>query len=155
MGYKDDFLNQASKNMAFIKKAGIKTLVTASPHAYHAFKVLYDKFKLKGELKVLHIAEYIQQLVKAGKLKPRKSVDIAVTYHDPCHLGRLGEPWVHWQGKKIQETASCLIRRRCTGAARVVYEPPRGVLKSIPGIRLTEMNGSGIRVVLRSRRRGE
>jgi Fe-S oxidoreductase len=90
---------------------------------------------------VLHISEYIQQLIKDGKLKPRKRVDLAVTYHDPCHLGRLGEPWIHWQGKKVPGDRFVFdppkVYRRGTQG---VYEPPRDVLKSIPGIKLTEMN---------------
>jgi Fe-S oxidoreductase len=126
--------------MAFVKQAGIKTVVTASAHAYHAFKVLYDKFNLKGSLKVLHSSEYIQQLMKDGRLEPRKKVDLAVTYHDPCHLGRLAEPWIHWQGKKIPGDRFVFdppkkYRRGTQG----VYEPPRDVLKSIPGLKLTEM----------------
>jgi Fe-S oxidoreductase len=140
MGYKEDFLNQAKKNMAFIKQSGIKTVVAVSPHDYHSFKVLYDKFNLRGELKVLHITEYVQQLMQAGKLKARKKVDVAVTYHDPCHLGRLSEPWVHWQGKKVPGDRFVFDPpkqyRRGTGG---VYEPPRDVLKSIPGLKLTEM----------------
>jgi Fe-S oxidoreductase len=140
MGYKDDFLNQAKKNMALIKQAGVKTVVTSSAHGYHAFKVLYDKFNLKGNLKVLHISEYIHQLMTEGKLKPRKKVDLAVTYHDPCHLGRLGEPWIHWKGKKVPGDRFVFdppkVYRRGT---RGIYEPPRDVLKNIPGIKLTEM----------------
>jgi len=140
MGYKEDSLNQARKNMALIRQAGVKTVVTASAEAYHAFKVLYDKFNLKGSLKVLHISEYIDQLFKDGKLKPRKKVDLTVTYHDPCHLGRLGEPWIHWQGKKIPGDRFVFdppkVYRRGTQG---VYEAPRNVLKSIAGIRLTEM----------------
>ena len=140
MGYKEDFLNQARKNMALIKQAGVKTVVTADADGYHAFKVLYGKFNLKGDLKVLHIAEYIAQLMKEGKLKPRKKLDLAVTYHDPCGLGRLGEPWIHWQGKKIPGDRFVFdppktYRRGTHG----VYEPPRDVLKSIPGVKLTEM----------------
>ena len=61
MGYKEDFLNQAKKNMAMIKKAGVKTLVTGCADGYQAFKVLYDKYDLKGDLEVLHITEYIAQ----------------------------------------------------------------------------------------------
>jgi len=141
MGYKEDFLNQARKNMAFIKQTGIRTVVTVSPHDYHSFKVLYDKFNLRGELVVLHITEYVQQLLQAGRLKARKKVDLAVTYHDPCHLGRLSEPWVHWQGKKVPGDRFVFDPpkkyRRGSGG---VYEPPRDVLKSIPGLKLTEMN---------------
>ena len=140
MGYRDDFLNQARKNMARIHQAGIKTLVTADAGAYRAFKVLYDKFKLKGDLKVLHIAEFVSQLVKEGKLKLRNKLDLAVTYHDPCGLGRLGESWIHWEGKKVPGDRFVYdppktYRRGSCG----VYEPPRDVLKSIPGVKLTEM----------------
>jgi len=140
MGYKEDFLNQARKNMARIQKAGIKTVVTADAGAYHAFKVLYDKFKLKGDLKVLHVAEFIAPLVKEGKLRLRNRLDLAVTYHDPCGLGRLGEPWIHWEGKKVPGDRFVFdppkTHRRGTHG---VYEPPRDVLKNIPGVKLAEM----------------
>ncbi len=140
MGYEADFLNQAKKNMAMIKKAGVKTVVTACADGYQAFKVLYDKYDLKGDLKVLHISEYIDKLIRDGKLKPRRKVNLSVTYHDPCRLGRLGEPWIHWQGKKIPGDRFVFdppktYRRGTHG----IYEPPRDVLKSIPGLKLTEM----------------
>ena len=141
MGYEKDFLRQARKNMAMIKKAGIKTVVTSCADGYQAFKVLYDKYKLKGDLEVLHISEYIDRLIKGGKLKLRKRIDLSVTYHDPCRLGRLGEPWIHWEGEKIPGDRFVFdppkeYRRGSNG----VYEPPRDVLKSIPGLKLTEMN---------------
>ncbi len=140
MGYKDAFMAQAKKNMALIKKAGVKTLVTGCADGYQSFKVLYDRFDLKGNLEVLHITEYIDRLIKAGKLKLKKNVNLNVTYHDPCRLGRLGEPWIHWQGKKIPGDRFVFdppkeYRRGTKG----VYEPPRDVIKSIPGIKLTEM----------------
>ncbi len=140
MGYKDDFLKQAKKNMAMIKKSGAKILVTGCADGYQAFKVLYDKFDLKGDLEVLHITEYIDRLLKDGRLKPRKKVDISVTYHDPCRLGRLGEPWIHWKGTKIPGDRFVFdppkpYRRGTNG----VYEPPRDVLKSLPGVKLVEM----------------
>jgi Fe-S oxidoreductase len=140
MGYKQDFLNQARKNMAMIKKAGIRTVVTGCADGYQAFKVLYDQYGLKGDLEVLHISEFIDTLIRTGKLKLGKKVDLSVTYHDPCRLGRLGEPWIHWEGKKIPGDRFVFdppktYRRGTYG----VYEPPRSVLKSIPGVKLTEM----------------
>ena len=140
MGYKDDFLAQAKKTMAIIKKTGAKTIVTACADGYEAFKVLYDRYNLKGNLEVLHISECIAQLVDEGKLKLNKKVNLNVTYHDPCRLGRLGEPWIHWKGKKIPGDRFVFdppktYRRGSNG----VYEPPREILKNIPGIKLTEM----------------
>jgi Fe-S oxidoreductase len=140
MGYEQDFLNQAKKNMELIKKSGAKTLVTGCADGYNAFKVLYDKYNLKGDLEVLHTAEFLARLISEGKLKPTKRLDLSVTYHDPCRLGRLGEPWIHWSGKKIPGDRFVFdppktYRRGTNG----VYEPPRDVLKSIPGIKFTEM----------------
>ena len=140
MGYKEDFLNQAKKNMAMIKKAGIKTVVTACADGYQAFKVLYDKYDLKGDLEVLHITEYIDKLIKEGKLTLKKKVNLSVTYHDPCRLGRLGEPWIHWDGKKVPGDRFVFdppkeYRRGTKG----IYEPPRDVINSVPGVKLTEM----------------
>ncbi len=140
MGYKDTFMEQAKKNAAMIKKSGAKTVVTICADGYQAIKVLYERYNLRGDVEVLHISEYIDELIKAGKLKPRRKVNLAVTYHDPCRLGRLGEPWVHWEGKKIPGDRFVFdppkpYRRGTNG----VYEPPRDVIKAIPGIRFTEM----------------
>jgi Fe-S oxidoreductase len=141
MGYKEDFLNQAKKNMDMIKKAGVKTLVTSCADGYQAFKVLYDKYNLKGDLEVLHITELMARLIKEGKLKLNKKVNLNVTYHDPCYLGRLSEPWIHWKGEKIPGEKFVFdppkeYRRGTNG----VYDPPREVLTSIPGLKLTEMD---------------
>jgi Fe-S oxidoreductase len=141
MGYQQDFLDQAKKNLALIKKSGAKTLVTTCAEGYYTFKVLFEKFNLKGDLEVLHITELLARLIKEGKLKPKKKVEMTVTYHDPCHLGRMGEPYIHWNGKEVIDEIRTFdppkeYRRGTYG----VYEPPRDILKSIPGLRLVEMD---------------
>lgn len=141
MGYKSDFLKTATANMELIRKSGAKTLVTGCADCYHAFKVLYDQFGLKEDLEVLHITECIDRLIKEGKLKPEKKVVSSVTYQDPCGLGRKGEPYIHWQGKEIPGHRRLFdppkeFRRGTYG----VYQPPRDVLKSIPGLKLYEMH---------------
>ncbi|MCC7462369.1 MAG: (Fe-S)-binding protein [Gammaproteobacteria bacterium] len=139
-GYEEVFLEQARKNAAFFEQAGIDTVLTLSPHDYYAFKVLYEKFRLRGALQVRHISEYLLELVQAGRLRTHRRVDLALTYHDPCHLGRLSEPWVHWEGKKVPGDRFVFDPpkqyRRGSGGC---YEPPRELLRSIPGVRLSEM----------------
>jgi len=140
MGYERDFLRQARKNAAMIKKAGVKTVITACADGYQAFKVLYDKYGLKKDYEVLHVSEYIDRLIRSGALKLRKRVNLSVTYHDPCRLGRMGEPWVHWNGKKIPGDRFVFDPpKQYRRGSKGVYEPPRDVLRSIPGLNLTEM----------------
>jgi Fe-S oxidoreductase len=141
MGYEDDFLNQARKNMGLFKQWGVKTLVTGCADCYHAFKVLYAKFEVKGELEVVHVTEYLARLLQDGQLKPGKNVNLTVTYQDPCHLGRLGEPWIPWKGKEIPGPIRLFdpprqFRRGTYG----IYKEPREVFKSIPGLKLVEMD---------------
>jgi Fe-S oxidoreductase len=141
MGYKEDFLRQAKHNMEQFRKSGAAILVTGCSDCYHAFKVLYDKFGMKGDLEVLHTTEYLDRLIKADKIKPTNKLPIRVTYHDPCHLGRLGEPYIHWEGKEVPGHIRIFdppkeYRRGTYG----VYEPPRDILRSIPGLKLIEMD---------------
>jgi Fe-S oxidoreductase len=141
MGYKQDFLGQAKKNVELFKRSGVKTLVTGCAECYHSFKVLYDKFDMKGNLEVLHTSEYFARLVKEGTLKPHKKVVAKVTYHDPCHLGRLGEPYIHWKGTQIPGHIRLFDPpREFMRGTYGVYAAPRDVLKSIPGIKLIEMD---------------
>jgi Fe-S oxidoreductase len=140
MGYEKDFIAQAKKNMAIFKKSGAKILVTGCADGYNAFKVLYDKAGLKGDLQVLHVTEYFDQLIKEGKLKPTKKVNLTVTYHDPCRLGRMGESWVHWNGKKIPGDRFVFDPpKEYRKGTKGIYEPPRDVLKAIPGLKISEM----------------
>jgi heterodisulfide reductase subunit D len=141
MGYKDEALKQAELNVARFKESGAKEIVTGCAHCYQYFKVLYPKLGLDHGLKVSHVTEYLAALVGEGKLKPEKPVNMTVTYHDPCHLGRLSEPWIDWKGVQRERHMRVYdpprVLRRGGGG---VYEPPRDLLKSIPGLKLVEMD---------------
>ena len=88
------------------------------------------------------MVEFVSRLIEEGKLKFSKSIPMKVTYHDPCHLGRQGEPYVAWEGKEKKIFGQAVVydppRPRYNGA-QGIYEPPRNVLRSIPGLELVEM----------------
>uniref|UniRef100_A0A7C2K0Z5 (Fe-S)-binding protein n=1 Tax=candidate division WOR-3 bacterium TaxID=2052148 RepID=A0A7C2K0Z5_UNCW3 len=139
MGYREDFFNQAMKNVEIVKRSGARVIVTSCAHCYHAFKVLYDRYGFK-EFEVLHITELLEKLIKEGRIKIRNSLALNVTYHDPCYLGRLGEAWIHFKGKKLPGIKFVFdppktYRRGAHG----VYNPPREVLRMIPGLKIYEM----------------
>ena len=103
------FQMQAEKNIEILKNYGVKRIVTACPHGYHTLKNEYPQFG--GKFEVIHHTQLIAQLLKEGKLKVKKGLGELVTYHDACYLGRYND----------------------------IYQPPRGIVKSIPDIKLVEM----------------
>ncbi len=140
MGYKKDYKDGLDNNLAAWKKAGIKTVVTPCADCYHTFKRLYAKDGSKIE--VMHMVEFTDKLIKEGKLKFTKNVNMKVTYHDPCYLGRQGEPYVEWNGKEKKIFGQAVIydppRPRYIGAYGI-YDQPRNILNAIPGLELVEM----------------
>jgi Fe-S oxidoreductase len=141
MGYRDDALEQAKLNVARLKESGATELVTGCAHCYQYYKVLYPKLGLDPGVKVMHVTEYLAGLVQQGKLKPTKTVDMTVTYHDPCHLGRLSDPWIEWKGtQRMRHMRVYDPPRTFRKGDKGVYEQPRELLKSIPGVKLVEMD---------------
>lgn len=140
MGYRGELVKFAENNIEAWKNAGVKTVVTSCSDGYYTFKRLYPE--LGSEVEVLHTVEFIDRLIKQGKIKLSKNIPMTVTYHDPCHLGRQGEPYVPWQGKEKKILNQVVIydppKPRYNGS-KGIYDPPRDILKSIPGLKLVEM----------------
>ena len=95
------FQMMAKENIETLNNYKVKKIITACPHCLNTLK--HDYPQLGGNYEVIHHTEFIDQLVKAGKIKLKQSLAGALTYHDPCYLGRYNN----------------------------IYDEPRSILKSV------------------------
>lgn len=122
VGDQADFIAFARENIKMFNELGVKKLVCTCPFCYSTFRRDYPEVGEEMNFEVVHILEVVGQLIEEKKLKPRKARNLSITYHDPCHLGRIGSDGVSG-----------------TGAFTGMYDIPRSILQSIPGVKLVEM----------------
>jgi Fe-S oxidoreductase len=147
MGHFDAFRKQMAANFEAMKKTGARKLVTACAECYKTWKVDYPRMMKMNTtdlpFEVVHISELVAQNLEDGFLELPGKVDLKVAWHDPCNLGRMSEPYTHWEGARGQW--GCLesekgygdkeFRRGTSG----VYDEPRYILATVPGIELLEL----------------
>ena len=109
MGNEYLFSTLAEGNIETMKGCNVKKILTMCPHCFHTLKHEYPQFG--GEFEVLHYTQFLGDLLSQGRLKLTQPIEQVITYHDSCYLGRGNE----------------------------LYELPRRIIQSIPGLKLVEM----------------
>ncbi len=109
VGADQQFKDFMNNNLKRLSTFSPKTIVTTCAGCYRTFKHLYPNYS-DFDLEVFHAVEYIERLIHEGKIRFKEGLRGKVVYHDPCDIGRHME----------------------------IYEPPRNILKHIPGLELVE-----------------
>lgn len=123
IGDQNDFVAFATENIKMFNSMGVKKLICLCPFCYSTFRRDYPQVGIEMDFEVIHVLEVVSQLISEKRLKPTKKKDLTVTYHDPCHLGRISSDGVSG-----------------TGAFEGLYDAPRDILKALPGVDLVEMD---------------
>ena len=113
IGDDDTFRECMEKNVETFSELNPKMIVTTCAGCHRTLRDLYREHS-DFDVPVLHGVEYMDQLISEGKLKFEGEFPMKVVYHDPCDIGR------HMS----------------------IYEPPRDVLKAIPGLELMEFKSN-------------
>jgi Fe-S oxidoreductase/nitrate reductase gamma subunit len=109
MGNEYLFQMLAQQNVETLNGHGVRKIVTNCPHCYNCIRHEYPAFG--GNYELMHATELVARLVDEGRLVLSEPVRETVSYHDACYLGR-------YNG---------------------IYQPPRKILRAIPGIELQEL----------------
>lgn len=139
VGDRRSFTALADTNINIFHRLGVKKIITSCPICYSTFKVDYKRYRGETKFEVLHSTEFLEQLFKKGVLKLNKKVPLVATYHDPCHLGRLSEPYKEWKGKRVKYGRYDPPTKELRQGTYGIYEAPRTLLNNIKGLKLVEM----------------
>ena len=151
MGEEGRFQELAMRNIETLKGAGVKKVIVHCAHCFNTFRNEYPEFG--GDFEVVHHTQLFSKLALEGRL-PKAALDMAVTFHDPCNMGRINgvveEPrraLSSLQGVKLREMGRTREKSFCCGGggANVWYEVPEK--KKIGVIRVEEARATGAETI--------
>lgn len=143
LGYRNETRALAQQQQAQLSQSGASVLLAASAGAYTAFRNFYPRIgaPLSGA-RIVHATDYVAELVAAGRVRLSADAAVRATYHDPCKLGRLSEPYQPWSGGRVTLLNTLMVPdspRPQRFGLDGQYEAPRQLLRGVQGLELVEM----------------
>jgi len=152
VGQTQAFKELSEENVRKFKALGVKKIVTACPGCYTTLKKVMEDSGTK--IDVVHISKEIARLVREGKIKVTKTSE-RVTYHDPCHLGRLGG--VFDEPREIVDAVAKFVEMpnnryeaRCCGAGAGLQSAFPKLSKDLAAKRVAEAKSTGATTIVTS-----
>lgn len=152
VGQTDAFNELSAENIRKFESLGIKKIVTACPGCFTTLRKSIEKAGSK--IKVVHVSQEIASLVKEGRLKIKKSSE-RMTYHDPCHLGRLGG--IFDEPREIVAAVATLVEMpnhgyesRCCGAGAGLQSAFPKLSRDLSAKRIAEAKATGATTLVTS-----
>jgi len=145
------FQDLARRNIALLAKYRFQRILTADPHVLHCLKNEYPA--LGGRYEVVHHTTFLAELIAAGRLAPSRRLNQAVTYHDPCYLGRYnGEieaprMILDRLGVERREMERAGLRSSCCGGGGGAPLTDIAGKRRIPDIRMEHARATGAPVL--------
>ena len=99
------FESLAQHNIEAIDACEFNRIMTSDPHSLNTLRHEYPA--LGGNWTVLHHTQLLAELIETGKLELANKLSYRVTYHDPCHLGRINGEYDN--PRKILELLGCTL----------------------------------------------
>jgi len=142
-GHRDLFTAVAQKNAATMNELDVDAVITVSGADLGILRSKYPEYGIALTPQVYHATEYLDTLIKRGRLRLPRPVKKKVTYHDPCYLGRQSEPPHDWEGER-KMTHGCMTYyqppKPINTGVNGVYGQPRDIIQSVRGIEFVEMH---------------
>jgi len=107
----EEYLYQTvqQENIGNLNRYRFRKVITHCPHCFNTIRNEFPQFG--GNYEVFHHSVVIQRLIEEGRIRPTRPIDQTVAFHDSCYLGR-------YNG---------------------IFEAPRAVARSVPGLKLVEL----------------
>ena len=142
MNHREDFAGIARSNADLLDRLGVRRAIVASGSCFGAMRSKYPEYARAPGAEVIHASELLADLIETGRLELTRPIPDRVTYHDPCYLGRQSEPYIDWRGE--EKTALGVMTytepaKPINYGTKGVFEPPRRILRAIPGLEFREM----------------